>query len=259
MNPATMHPARHIPLEGAHNVRDLGGYESCFGGTVRWGRLYRADRLDALTPADLETIAGLGLAAVYDLRTMEERTEFPDAVPSVHVPIFADLPARSNVADFGSLVDHDGGVRFMTEMCSNMVRNASRQIGAILFTLADASRSPMMFHCTAGKDRTGIVAALLLETLGVDREVVLDDFELTEQFHRPELSAAVIERFVDRGFPAEAVTGLLRAPRSMMTAALEVLDDEFGGIDRYLIERGGLDADALVAIRRLLLVDDTAT
>ena len=247
-------PRRLVPLSAVHNFRDLGGYPSRFGGSVRWGRLYRADRLDALTVDDLETISGLGLTAIYDLRTMEERTEFPDAVPSTHVPIFANLPSSTNTPDLASIIDHDGGVRFMTEMCVNMVRHASYQIGAILFTLADASHTPMMFHCTAGKDRTGVVAAIMLEALGVDREVVLDDFELTARFHRPEATAEAIERLVDRGLAPEAVTGLLGAPRSMMAAALHALDDELGGVDRYLTERGGLDRDALEAMRRHLIV-----
>ena len=250
----TMVASRRIPLEGAHNVRDLGGYGSRFGGTVRWGRLYRADRLDLLTPADLETIDGLGLVAVYDLRTMEERTEFPDAIPSFHVPIFGNLPSSTEMPDFAAIADHDDGVRFMTKMCIDMVRHASHQIGAILFTLADSTRTPMMVHCTAGKDRTGVVAAVILEALGVDRETVLDDFELTARFHRPEVAAQAIERLVDRGLAPEAVTGVLGAPREMMEGALRTLDDDFGGVDLYLTEHGGLDRDAIEAIRRNLLV-----
>lgn len=244
--------ARHIPLEAAHNVRDLGGYPSRFGGRVRWGRVYRADRLDALTESDIETITGLGLVAVYDLRTMAERTRFPDAIPSIHVPVFADVGSATD--DLAAIADHDDGVRFMTEVCANLIRQASREIGAILFTLADADRTPMLFHCMAGKDRTGVVAALILEVLGVDRETVLDDFQLTERFVRPEALAPVIDELRSRGLAPEAATGVLGAPRSMMAAVLDVLDDEFGGVEHYLTERGGVDRSAIEAIRRALLV-----
>jgi protein-tyrosine phosphatase len=245
---------RHIPLDGAHNVRDLGGYPSRLGGTVRWDRLFRADRLDGLTPTDLDVIAGLELAVVYDLRTSEEREEAPDGLPSLHVPILSRVVANLADLDFASIVDHDHGVRFMTDVCIGMLRHAARELGGIVFTLADPARTPMMFHCTAGKDRTGVVAAVILEVLGVDRESVLDDFELTARYHRPEAGSAAFQRLLGRGIGPEAASGLMGAPRSMMADTLTVLDEEYGGVDRYLIEQGGVERDALESIRTSLLV-----
>ena len=245
---------RHIPLEGAHNFRDLGGYPSVDGGWVRWGRLYRADRLDALTPADREVVAGLGLAAVYDLRTTEEREEAPDAIPSLHVPVLGGVVSKFSDLDFASIIDHDHGVRFLTDLCIGMLRHAGREIGSIVFTLTDPARTPMLFHCTAGKDRTGVLSALILELLRVPREIVLDDFELTAQYHRPEATGHAVQRLIERGVAPEAASGLLGAPRSMMAATLEVLDTEFGGVDRYLAERGGVERDALEAIRASLIL-----
>ena len=250
---------RRVSLVGAHNVRDLGGYPSRFGGSVRWARLYRADRLDALTAADVETLNGLGLVAIYDLRTVEERNDAPDVVASAHVPILVRVVTGLDAIDFASIVGHDDGVRFMTEMVSDIVRYAGHEIGSIVYTLADPDRTPMMFHCSAGKDRTGVVAAMILETLGVDRDLVLDDFELTERYRRPETAAAAADHLLRRGLAPEAARGALGAPRSMMATALRVLDEEFGGIERYLTEHGGIDRSALDAIRRSLLVGRDAT
>jgi protein-tyrosine phosphatase len=243
---------RHIPLEGARNVRDLGGHPSRFGGSVRWRRLFRADRLDELTPGDLDVIAGLGLTAIYDLRTIEERGDAPDALPSHHVPMLSRV-LRDLPADLASIVDHDGGVRFLTEMCLGMLRHSGPEIGAIMFTLADPARTPMMFHCTAGKDRTGVLAALILEALGVDREVIVDDFELSARFHRPDGSSLGFRRLLDHGLAPEAAAGVLAAPRSVIETMLRSLDEDHGGIERYLTERGGVDRDALVAARASLL------
>jgi protein-tyrosine phosphatase len=247
--------ARRVPLEGAHNVRDLGGYPSRFGGRVRWGRIYRGDRLDELTDDDVEVLRGLGLAVVFDLRTLDERTAFPDAIPSTHVPLFANSPLTRPDLDTSALTDRDDGVRMMTQVCADLVRHASREIGAILFTLADPRGTPMLFHCTAGKDRTGVVAGIVLEALGVPRDHIFDDFELTERYHRPEAFRTMLERFGRHGLPPEVVIGLHGAPRSIIAGVLDVVDDEFGGIDRYLIERGGVDAEALSSIRRAMLVD----
>ena len=244
---------RHIPLDGAHNVRDLGGYPSRFGGSVRWRRLFRADRLDALTQSDLDVIEGLELAAVYDLRTIEERSEAPDRIPSMHVPVMSRFVPTFADIDFTGIVDHDDGVRFMTDICIGVLRHAGPEIGAMVFTLADPDRTPMMFHCTAGKDRTGVLAALILETLGVDRDLVLDDFELTGRYHRPDATTDAFRRLIGRGVAPEAASGVLGAPRSMMADTLAVLDEEFGGVERYLVECGGVDRDALESVRSSLL------
>lgn len=243
---------RLVRLSGAHNVRDLGGYRSSFGGTVRWGRVFRAGRLDELTAPDVEALRSLDLAVVYDLRTAEERSHAPDVVPTVHVPLLAEERMRAATPPAGG--DRDAGERFLAEMTMAMLRNAGPQIGAIMFTLADPTRTPMMFHCTAGKDRTGLVAALILELLGVGRDDVLDDYELSAALHRPSDIRSMLDHVADRGIPPEVAAGMLAAPRGVMRGVLRDVDGEFGGVERYLAERGGLDRGAVDTIRNSLLV-----
>lgn len=244
---------RHIPLDGAHNVRDLGGYPTRSGGVTRWGAVYRGDRLDELTPGDLARLAELGITTVFDLRSAEERERFPDPMPSVHVSVVSRMVANRPPVDFASLVDHDHGVRFMRDLYVGLLEHAGPEIGEVLSGLAAPDALPAMFHCTAGKDRTGVVAALLLEWLGVDRDTVLDDFELSRQYHRVDASSRAFRNMVDRGISPEAAAGALGAERSTMAHALGVLDDRYGGIRAYLTGPAGMTDAVLQQLRATLV------
>ena len=244
--------SRLVPLEGAHNVRDLGGYPSRFGGTVRWGRVFRGDGLDQLTAGDIRIIESIGVRAVYDLRTIEERETAPDAIRSHHVPVLSRVVTSFDDVDFTAIADHDDGVRFMTELLLGLLEHAGPEFGVIIHSLASPAGTPMLFHCTAGKDRTGLLAALVLELLGVPRDDVLDDFELTAHYHRA-TGSSMLQRMLDRGVAPEAAAGVLGAPRSMMSDVLDVLDDRYGGIEQYLVERARVDRPAIEIIRSLLL------
>ena len=244
---------RRIEFEGAHNFRDLGGYDSTLGGTTRWGRVYRSDRLDALTPTDRELFDRLGIVTVYDLRNDDERADHPDPMPTVHAPVLSRFIANGPRPDFDALVEHDQGVRFMRDMCVAMLGHAGPEIGQVLTGLADLDRTPAVFHCTAGKDRTGVVAALLLEWLGVERETVIDDFELTARYHRPNEDSHAFQRMLARGIGPEAAAGALGAPRSMMADTLRELDETFGGIEAYLTGPAGIDGVTLDRLRESLL------
>ena len=116
-----------------------------------------------------------------------------------------------------------------------------------------AAGRPVVFHCTAGKDRTGLVSALLLEVLGVDRETVLDDFQLTERYAGPREESHGWQRMIEFGVAPEAAAGAFGAPRAMLGDVLEVLDTRYGGAERYLTERAGVSTATLDALRAALL------
>ncbi len=244
---------RRIELDGARNFRDLGGYPSLLGGTTRWGRIFRSDRLDTLTLGDLDVLTELGVVTVYDLRTDEERDRAPDPIPSVHIPILSRFMASRPIPDFGALVEHDQGVRFMSDMMIGLLTHAGPEIGQILTGFADPATTPAVFHCTAGKDRTGLIAALLLEWLGVDRDTVIDDFVLTEQFHVLDEDHHAFRRMLERGIGPEAAAGALGAPRSMMAETLHELDTTFGGVETYLTDQAGIGRQVLEDLREHLL------
>ena len=141
----------------------------------------------------------------------------------------------------GTLVDHDHGVAFMQSLYTGLLQHAAIEIGELFRALAAADGTPTVFHCTAGKDRTGVVAALLLLWLGVDREDVLDDFELTDRYVTREHHEALFQRMLERGMGPEAAAGMLAAPRASMAAALDLLDATYGGIEAYLRGPAGVD------------------
>lgn len=244
---------RHIDFEGARNFRDLGGYESHLGGTTAWGRVFQAAALSEMTDGDLERLAALDVAAVVDLRNSDERRLAPDPVESLHIPVMATFMARREPPDFSSFVEHDHGVAFMRDLYVGLLDHAATEFGQVIEVIAAAAGRPVVFHCTAGKDRTGLVAALLLEVLGVDRESVLDDFTLTEQLLGPAHGSDGVRRMIEHGMAPEAAAGAFGAPRTMMAGVLDVLDARYGGAELYLAERSGVAPDVVDGLRSRLL------
>lgn len=244
---------RLVAFEGAHNFRDLGGYPSQRGGVTRWGLLYRAAGLNEMTADDVAAFHELGIRTVFDLRRDDEREFAPDPVPTVHVCLMSHVMANVPMPDRSTLVEHDHAVEFMGRLYSGLLAHAGHEIGRLIREVVDGDTLPAVFHCTAGKDRTGIVAALVLLALGVDRETVLDDFELTNQYVTPATHAAMFQRMLEHGMGPEAAGGMFAASRETMAATLDELDATYGGAETYLLEQGGLDAGVLDRLRALLL------
>ncbi len=133
-----------------------------------------------------------------------------------------------------------------------MLERAGPVFGRLFSELAYGS-GPAVFHCTGGKDRTGLTAALLLSCLGVARQKVLDDYELTSRYRVAEHVPAVVELFVAKGIARPAAEGMLHAPRWAMAEALELLDTEYGGIRSYLVMQGGMTESSLAALAERLV------
>jgi protein-tyrosine phosphatase len=245
---------RRIPFEGATNFRDLGGYATRDGGRTRWGLVYRSDGLQHLTDDDLDHYQQLGIRIVYDLRRDDERERLPNRVPAVAWCLMTPAyDAGMEDIDRTKVTDRRSGEALLRAIYRAMLQYAGREIGTLLGGLATHTGVPAVFHCHAGKDRTGLVAALLLEALGVDRDTVLDDYELTATYRLAEHQVASFNRMIENGMAREAAAGMLGAPRWAMAETLEQLDTEFGGIEAYLAGPGGLDTDTLERLREQLI------
>ena len=173
-------PRRLIELEAVHNFRDLGGYPAQNGTVTRWNRLYRADGLYRLSAADIEIVRELGLHTVVDLRSDAEVEKW-GTFPRTAIEVTFE---RHPVID--QTWDHDGhddrtDHEFLVWAYQDMLDVGSARFADAIESLAQPGALPAVFHCAAGKDRTGLLAALLLESLGVPRAVVLADYELTVQ------------------------------------------------------------------------------
>ncbi len=242
---------RLIALEGATNFRDLGGYEALDGRRVRWRRLFRADGLHRLTSGDGGTLAALGLEEALDLRYGPERAgepaRLPESVASVHIGL-PDQPANSLLETM-----HAGGVSSAEAAWTRLRDSYARYpekyacaCGVILRRLIAEDAPPLLFHCTAGKDRTGFAAAVVLEALGVPRTTIMEDYLLTN-------------RHWDRGnrepqgLHREIYEPVFSAREEYLAASWATLDREHGGLEGWLDSAVGFGAEDRAQLRAAML------
>lgn len=242
---------RRIAFEGISNFRDLGGYGTGTGRSVRWGQVFRADALHGMSRDDLALYQELGMRAVYDLRSDVERDERPNPVPSRALTIVGRSPEEIPPPPPPAATSAAGEI-FLFELYAGLIKHAAEQIGELFTGLTEDQGLPAVFHCHAGKDRTGLVAALLLEALGVERETILDDYELTGRYRRRTEQEPTFQRLIEYGMSPEAAAGVLTTPRWAMEKALEELDVAYGGVDEYLLTTAGMKAPALDRLRSRL-------
>lgn len=224
--------SRSLKLSGASNFRDLGGYAGLGGQQVRWRRLFRSDHLAGLTPQDVQRLSDLGLTRAFDFRGVTERAAVPYELPGVlqhALPIEPTVVQRmKELLDAGHEVSAKDTVRLMQQTYRAFVHDNAQRFAELFGHLLD-SDAPLVFHCTAGKDRTGFAAALILLALGVPRSVVMHDYLLTnELFRMPPIEPGRA--------PQEVLQVLWRVQEEFLDAALHAVDADYGGVDRYLKE-----------------------
>lgn len=239
---------RRIDVEGCHNFRDLGGYPTAAGGRLRWRLLFRADGLHGLTPVGVATLRDeLRLGAVVDLRSSTElaldgRGLLADEpIPFHHVPLFdgGDAARRERPAGLS-----------LPDLYFAMLEHAREPLSRVLVTLA-RTEAPAVFHCAAGKDRTGVVSALLLSLLGVPEELVVADYAAS----RDALDAVVGRLLASEGYRellAELPPDTLHAEPETMVRFLERLRDAYGGAEGYARAIGVGDEDVVRLRSRLV-------
>jgi protein tyrosine/serine phosphatase len=234
---------RQISLEGCLNFRDLGGYPTASGGRVRWRRVFRSDALHGVTPNDVACLRAIGITAVIDLRSTAELRADGDGplqregIAHHHVPLFdgktvwpVERPATVTLSD-----------RYWL-----LAEYAKDKIATVLSKLA-ASAGPAVYHCAAGKDRTGVVSAVLLGVLDVPDEVIVADYVAT----RENLDAIVAKLQTMESYKA-VLSALpedtLHAEAETMIALLERIRTEYGGMRAYA-QAAGVTPDALETLR----------
>jgi protein-tyrosine phosphatase len=260
-----------LPLPGTTNLRDLGGLPTDHGRVIRRGRLYRAevlaygsgDVLDALhgayDPAHAQSFRDLGVRAVFDLRSDREFESTPSAWPDA-----TGAPARRFVFSEGGEGKDTGIVlrilageltKFDAEDLAAFYRTTIDTTGptfaSAITALAEEGHLPALIHCTAGKDRTGLMIALVLELLGVSRELTVADYAFT-QVLRPNRVDAYAAMIREAGVDPEAVRVVFETPAESMRRALAHVDEAYGGAAAYLVA-SDMDADVVPALRAALL------
>ncbi len=256
---------RHVPLEGATNFRDFGGYATA-EGTVRTGRLYRSDRLSELTSNDFQRLSDLGLQLVIDLRRSSEVATHPTqwqgtATPELwHAPLFEDDSFQNTLF---TLLEENPDARNDPALTTLHMQNtyrrmlneptAQRQIARIFERLSSGACPTMLVHCSGGKDRTGVIAALIQLLLGVSLNDVMDDFMLTTRYYDAEAllheRAQQVLETTEIDMSREALLPVFTVLPDYLTAALDELHTLAPDVESYLNDVVGVPRGALAQLR----------
>ncbi len=250
---------RVLPLDGGSNFRDLGGYRTEDGTPVAWGKLYRSAVMSGLTPDDFQRLGALGIETVCDFRSTDERQRDPVTWPAgVQPTVLAtdyglDMGAIATLFRSGP-VTAEKTKAAMEGFYAEMPFTFADQYARMMRQLVDG-KAPLAFNCSAGKDRTGLAAALLLTTLGVPYETAVSDYLLSNETYRPKPPVAGGDDPTARMFasmPKDALQALMGVDRRYLDASYKAIEAR-GGMDRYLAEQLKLSPSDLDELRRRYL------
>jgi len=239
-------PVRLVPLEGAFNFRDLGGYPVVGGGRTRWGCLYRSDGLQDLTEADAAALGERHLATVIDLRTDVELERWGRG-------LIGDAPIRW---EHLSVLRAEGGESVAAPETDDLAERylwylevGGRPVARALEVLAEPGATPAVFHCAAGKDRTGVLAALILDAIGVEPEAIVTDYAETSAHLDP-----ILERLAANAPPTQPSVppSRLTVEPATMERFLERLQQRYGGAAKWMVAASG-DASLPERLAQLLV------
>jgi protein-tyrosine phosphatase len=230
--------SRVIALEGALNVRDLGGLQGDHGG-VPYARFIRAANPTQLSPTDLETLNKRGVVLDIDLRTAEEERASPDTL--ANDPHVRYLPI--------SLLGNQPLTRptSLQDMYVDALANDQSEFKSVFEAIADAGQGAVLYHCTAGKDRTGMISAMLLQLAGVPRDQIVHNYAVSAYYLKPMMTGATGEMIKSN----PAIAALMGSPPEAIEKFLDTLDSRFNGTAAYL-QTVGVSASDIKKIRARL-------
>ncbi len=253
---------RVLTLEGGKNFRDLGGYRTASGMAVKWRTLFRSGDPSGLTPADEKKLAGYGIRTVCDLRDNDEREEEPNRWVE-HAGL--DYWTRDYAMDLSPLAaamrdpqpSHDKSRAGMLALYRQLPEEQAESYAAMFGKLVDG-KLPLAFNCSAGKDRTGVGAALILHALGVPRETILADYALSDHVfdYRAQLQkdAKTSESAAHMAaMPWPVVEPMMASDPAYLKEAFAAIEQRYGSLDGYLAQRLGVTAEMRASLRRQLL------
>lgn len=251
---------RVLPLERGSNFRDVGGYVGAEGRTVKWGRIYRSGAMPMLTEGDFGMLGQLGIGAIVDLRSTDERMIAPDALDDRTGALFL-----SNDYSLKPLISamSQGDGEYMYRGMGKLLAPQFRMI----FNRLLAEEGAVVYHCSAGQDRTGVATALLLSALGVDRKTILADYHLSTELRRPlnEMPPLNPDDWPGNPIVPYYVAGqkapggpkaeplYTRKGNSHLAQFFEVIDRDYGGVEGYLDKELGIGSAEIAKLRLLYL------
>ena len=235
---------RKLPFTGAHNFRDLGGYKTEDGRRIKWGKIYRSDNLHSLTDEDVKYLSRLNIKSVVDFRSDEERESEPDRLTPGMTQVLLPIKFQPKELDDETLKNLMENLTFGTLDSSNLlvdfniliVKDFADEYKKFFRHVIENNAEPIVFHCTAGKDRAGFASAMILTVLGVPREKVIEDYLLTNTYVKDHVDSEMLEIELKTFFRAD--TDNLRkinlVAERYIQAAFDTIDSEWGGMDNYI-------------------------
>ena len=254
---------RKLPFTGAHNFRDLGGYKTEDGRALKWGKIYRSDDLHLLTDEDLKYLSRLNIKSVVDFRSDEERESEPDRLNPDMTQVLLPIKFQPEELDDETLKNLMKNLTFGTLDSSNLLRDFNIVIVKDFATeykkffryVIENNAEPIVFHCTAGKDRAGFASAMILTVLGVPREKVIEDYLLTNTYVKDHVDSEMLEIELKTFFRAD--TDNLRkinlVEERYIQAAFDTIDSEWGGMDNYISGALGLSEEDILKLKDFYL------
>ena len=247
---------REVKLQGAINFRDIGGYKTKDGKEVKWGKIFRSAEINRLTTSDLEKLASLKIHYVLDFRGPAEVAAGADKIPNTSIRI--SLPAGSEeVGDkskmFKSMSTATVGDSIMLPFYSNIDAFPKRYKPMFEALLNNSNDSALVYHCTAGKDRTGIATALILYALGVDEQTIKNDY-LATNYYRQSDNVRMRKMLMDNYHLKEAVVDdVLGVKEIYLIATFDAIQNKYGSVDKFLQSEMGLNKSNLKKLRQKFL------
>lgn len=235
---------RKLSMDGSYNTRELGGYKTTDGKSVKWGVLFRSDKLSDISLEDQKYLKNLGIQRIVDFRSKAEKTEDPDKIPDgmtyIEMPIEVDGAMRTKIEAILKGEINRNVKDFLIEANEEFIKNYSHIYSKFLKDLAKEQK-PTMFHCTAGKDRAGFAAAITLIAIGVSKEDAINDYMKTNEYTAKRIDEMIskIELMSLYQTDGELLRPLLGVEREYLEAAFKAAENEYGSIENYI--RSGLN------------------
>ena len=257
-----MQPDKNDPflaIEGAYNFRDIGGLEAGDGRKVARGRVYRSGALSGLDNADQTALAELGIRWICDFRSTPERSRRPTRAPALTACEIWTYEHEEGTAELRRALTAAGATgesarSFMQETYKTLAYGQTRAYRALFRQLANGV-SPVLFHCSAGKDRTGVAAALLLDVLGVPRDAIVEEYALSNRYfeHARNLLRSETAAGELKAIDESVLSPVLRADPDYIVAMFSAVEGRHGSAEGFLIEELELSKRDVEALRELLL------
>ena len=249
---------RRLPLEGADNFRDLGGFPAADGRQIKWGYFYRADKLSELTESDLAYLSNLDLQTVVDLRSEEEIAAAPDVLPKgveyLHLPIYNEAEDTSNIKGriMEGLFPREEADNLLVEVNRLLAGSEAYRFQPFIDKFVSGEGVPMAYHCTSGKDRTGFATYLILHTLGVDSVLIFDDYLMSNYYrfdrNKKNLRKANIGQYF-KPIDPEVLKPLMLVDPKYLRAAVDVIEEEYGTVEAFMEKQYGITAEIRERLR----------